>query len=382
MQRGSTVQRATEFFVPSRATGRTLIWLAVALIPGFLATAAATRALKAEQRVLASEWTSRGEAALAAGKPVEAIEALRNALVYDRESRERRLRLAQALIAADRRTEARAYLIALWEPQPGSGPVNLELARLAAREGDLPAGLWYYHHAIEGAWDGRTEGRRREARLELTEFLIDRRASAQAQAELLVLLEQLPDDPGQRLRIADLLVRADLPSRAVPLYRDVLKVLPDDPRALRGAGAAAFADGAYAATVAYLTKAAARGVTGTEENGRLEIARLVLALDPYQRRLSTRERTSRAHRALAIASDRLRRCLPAMASDPALQRLEAETAVTRPAIDRALVRDPDTIDAAIDLAFRIEQAASVCGDPTPADRALLLLSGQRAGTVP
>ena len=97
-----------------------------------------------------------------------------------------RLHLAQALMAADRGPEARAHLLTLWANQPGNGPVNLELARLAATEGDMTTALRHYHNAIEGAWDEAPEDRRRHARLELARFLVDlKHATPQAQAELI-----------------------------------------------------------------------------------------------------------------------------------------------------------------------------------------------------
>jgi len=69
------------------------------------------------------EWFARGERALAEGRPEAALEALRTALVYDRDNARYHFRLAQALLASGRTAEARSYLRGLSARQPRSGPV-------------------------------------------------------------------------------------------------------------------------------------------------------------------------------------------------------------------------------------------------------------------
>ena len=71
-----------------------------------------------------------------ANLPVAAAEDYRTALTYDRENRQYRLRLAQALLAANRFNEARAHLLSLWEQEPADGEANLTLAHLYSRRGN------------------------------------------------------------------------------------------------------------------------------------------------------------------------------------------------------------------------------------------------------
>jgi tetratricopeptide (TPR) repeat protein len=148
--------------VSTGARPRLLVALSLALIPAF-AVAVVTKGYRAEQRRLGAEWFERGSAALEGGQPDEAIEAFRTALTFSREDRLFRLRLAQALAADGRVAEARAYLLTLRDSQPGNGPVNLELARLAAKSGDPGAAHRYYHASIEGAWNDTAEVQRRSS---------------------------------------------------------------------------------------------------------------------------------------------------------------------------------------------------------------------------
>src|SRR5688500_17244344 len=130
--------RASELFrTASRWTrGRhVLLWLALALAPAFSVTAFVTAAHREHQRTLAREWDARGQRALENRQPALAVDAFRNALRFSRDDRDLRLRLAESLAASGRPAEARAYLLGLWQDQPGSGRVNLQLARLAALEG-------------------------------------------------------------------------------------------------------------------------------------------------------------------------------------------------------------------------------------------------------
>ncbi len=99
----------------------------------FAVTGIAAKFYHAERDSLARQWYERGAADLRAGRPATALEDFRTALVYSRGNDLYQLRVAQALIAANQPEEARAYLLSLWERTPGSGIVNLELARLAER---------------------------------------------------------------------------------------------------------------------------------------------------------------------------------------------------------------------------------------------------------
>jgi predicted Zn-dependent protease len=141
----------------------------------------------------------------AEGRFDEAAEAFRSALRFAREDRTLRLRLAEALAGADRRGEARAYLLGVWQEQPGNARVNLALARLAAAGGQTDDAARYYQNAIQGAWTEGAEQRRRETRLELAAFLTSQGEPRRAEAELMTLAANLPPDGPQWRRVGDML---------------------------------------------------------------------------------------------------------------------------------------------------------------------------------
>lgn len=118
------------------------------LIVLFAVTGFAARSFHAKEKFVAQDWFTRGENDLRAGHAEAAVEDLRTALVYSRDNPLYELRLAQALAAGGQLDQAWAYLVSLWEREPGSGIVNLELARLAVRTQSLADALRYFHGAI------------------------------------------------------------------------------------------------------------------------------------------------------------------------------------------------------------------------------------------
>jgi len=351
-----------------------LIWLTVAVVPCFAVTTALTRVHRGQLARVAAEWSVRGQRALQHGDAADAIIDFRNALSYDGESRAVRLRLAQALVAADRRDEALGYLATLWDDEPGNGSVNLELARIYARRGDIGTATRYYHGAVEGSWSSDGENRRRSARLELATLLVSTGDKPHAEPELVALTSDLPSDPAALKQIARLLVRTGLLDHAQRVLLTVLRTNPHDADALAQIGEIAFQQRDFTAASRYLERAAA---TSTDSAVRRDAAaaRLILDSNPFARRLTRAERARRAHQAFAAAQTRLTACLVTVPADPTLEdlRLRAD-ALQRDATEPHLRADPDAIDAVMDFTFDVEAAAAVrCGEPAGIDRALHLL---------
>jgi tetratricopeptide (TPR) repeat protein len=350
--------------------------LSVALIPAFAATALLASAYKQEQRELAVGWVARGDRALETGAPGDAIDAYRTALTFSREDRTLLLSLARALRLANRDTEARAYLLNLWNDQPGNGPINLELARLAATRGDPATALRYYHGAIEGAWMEGAEAQRRNARLELARFLVSAQALAQARVEVIALEQDMPEDLDRRREVGQLMLASGLQDQALAVYEAILKAAPDDQNALAVAGQIAFEQGEYQTAVRYLTRAVAAGTGSESVHSLLDTARAVLAYDPFGRRMPLRERARRTSRALDVALQRLAAC-PGESEDPTIVALRAAVEEARPNIRRNLARDADLVESTMDLVFRIERETAGCREATPVDRALTLIGQQQ-----
>lgn len=350
----------------------------------FLAVTGISRAHQAQRRAIGERWFNRGIADLSAKRYNAAVTDFRGALLYSRDEYSYQLQLAEALIGQGQRGPALAYLTNLWEREPENGIVNLELARLAGQSGETDLAIRYYHNAVYAVWPADQEGRRRDARLELIELLLRSNAKAQAQGELIALAESAGPDPLLQERIGELFLRAADYEYALAAFNTALKSDRHNLPALAGAGQAAFELAQYPLAERYLQAAVTANGNDTSSAERLKITQLVLHMDPFQRQIPVAERERIAVRAFQAAGERLKICqLPAVASgantgEPALadqwERLQPQIT------DAGFGRNPDLVEAAMDLVFRIErEAATACGTPKGTDLALLLISKMHEG---
>lgn len=362
-----------------------------------------------QQKALARRMFAQGQLEQKSGRPEQAIEDFRVALSYDRENFPYQLNLARALRDNNQPQEARTYLLNLWARTPDDGAVNLALARLAARQGQVEDAIHYYHNAAYGRWDSDADTKRRNAQFELVDFLLNQNAIPQAQAELLNLSATLPTDEDLRLRLAQLFARAQDYEHALAEYRLVLSHHRDNPLALIGAGEAAFHLGRYRTAEEYLasalkidSKISPEAVPEDEQVRQLhETSNMVLQSDPYDRRLPPKERSRRIHNAFNAAGARLESCAashgidvslaPTTSNTPAtstptnastdLSTLKKQWSEMKPKVARPNASQAsDVLDAAMDLVFQIEQQTQKqCGQGSGMDQALLLLAQNRAG---
>lgn len=341
-----------------------------------------TRSFQRRQDSLSRYWSRTGQADLNSGNPKKAINDLRNALLYSPDNPSFRLRLAQALAADGQTSQSIAYFLNLWEEQPGNGLYNLELARLYASNKDARRAAQHYNAAIYGAWTEDPAADRRRARQEYIDFLLANKSQTQAQAEAITMAAAVPPhDVGVRFLAADTLLKTGEYERAMDEYRSLLGT--DAGRAAAGAGNAAFRLGRFRSAARYYQIALDRGPTEAEASSHLSAAKQVLAADPQQRRLSSKERARRVVAAFETAGDRLQSCalakhesLVLVAPITELQKLYEEWSVEKPdATIRKLSRDQDDRESVMDLVYRIEEAtARNCGQPTGDDWALLMLA--------
>lgn len=367
-----------------------LLVIVAFLIILFVITGFTVNSYHGMERALAQDSFSQGEAELKAGHAEAALADFRDALSHAPENSRYQLQLALALEATGRSHEARTYLLNLWEREPGNGTVNLELARLAARERAVPDALRYFHGAIYGGWDGDPVLRRRAARLELVEFLLDHGDKATARAELIALAADLPADADSQAKVGALLMKVSGYDDALRLFRQALTEEPRLAPALAGAGECYFQTGRYAQALRYLDRAIQQDPHLPAAVAMRDTARAVLDLDPFDRRLSNTERARRAAQAFEQAMTRLQACavqsridLKVEGANP-LQMLSAQATELQPRLKpRNLSRDSELLSTAMDLVFEIERAASkACGEPQGADLALLLIAQQQEGARP
>jgi tetratricopeptide (TPR) repeat protein len=364
----------------------------VVLLALFVGTTFAARFYRAKQASLAQQWFARGNQELKAGNADVALEDFRNALSYSPDNSLFEFRLAQALVAADRLEEAESYLLALAEGSPGSGPLNLELARLEAGKGLTELALRYYQSAIDGVWPKDTPMHRRQAQFELCQFLLARNRLPQAQAELMALAADTPpEDVPLRLEVANLLLASGDSRDALPQFKLALARQPLNAAALAGAGHAAFQIGDFKQARDYLARAVERNSSDTQSRQRLEISEYVLENDPFVVGLTDPQRADRVRLDFAQAVFRLKQCAaslnqPLAPAQPAtdLQQAYAAAQQLQPALRaRAFVHNPKAMVAAMDLALEMENLSRArCGPLPPEDEAVRIIAERRQQSSP
>lgn len=356
-----------------------LVLLAVVAAAGFGFTREVARAERARNRADAAVWFAIGKRQLSVGQPDRAVASLRKAASLERDNRQYALALAQGLSANQQLLEARAVLLALRDRTPDDPDVSVELARLAAVRHMRGEAVRFYQNALYGVWPPGREPERQRIRIELVRFLLSQGERSRALSELVALGTNIPDTASARLEAGRLFLDAGDPTRALEQFRGTLRLAPDDRDALVGAGEASFARGDYAAAGRDLSRAGPLPAHLTELR---EVARLVIAHDPLEPRLTLSARRERLRAALWHAGGRLDACL-AVREDaaPALDPLRAEVAALLPQVEVRILRDqPELAGHGVDLVLRAEQAAaSACGPPSGLDHALLLIGDRHRG---
>ena len=331
---------------------------------------------------LANRWRARGDAAMANGHPEQAVTALRSALEYDHDH-QIAISLATALAAAGHTQEAEAYFKSLLEAEPGNGFINLQLARLAVKQGKAADALEDYQRALDGTWHGDGYKRRLSVRLELARYQLNRHDETGARTQLLIAAGNAPDDVAIKLQIASMLEEAQDPLSALEMYGALAQRKPVPIDALEGAGRTAFALGRFVQARGYLERAvdhagfeAQPESLRTTYRGMLADTQRLLALYPAPE-LKVMERAKRILEAANIARQRLNTCMANTTTPIAsLADLSAQWQQVPPnTTPMALARDPQMEQTTMGLVYDTEkETAAACGSPTGDDALLLKLA--------
>jgi len=359
-----------------------LVFIAVAAVPTYMVTRRVADLNRQRNAHIAAYWYRQGERQLREGKPEEAIASLREATANDHDNRGFAFALAQALGATNRDDEARLALLRLRESAPESPQINLQLARLSARNHDLPEALRYYHHALYGLWTGeRVDEQRRQVRLELIHLLLDHKERSRALAELMALSTDAPRTVNVQLELGQLYVEAGDTSNALQHFGQAAQLDTGNVAALSGAGETAFQIGDYKTAEGYLSRATALDKSATRAAQLLETTRLIQASDPLAVHLSRSERIQRLRAALDQSARRLQ-CGGNVSIGPVKGPLQLEIDALLPKITPQNLReDPELLAAGVELVFKIEETTSqTCGKPEGLDEALLLAGRQHGAT--
>lgn len=286
---------------------------------------------------LAHRWKHRGEIALEKGDPKVAIDALRSALAYQPD-RSTEIELAEALAKDGRTHEAVAYFTTLRDSEPGSGIINLQLARLAARQNLQAQAIDFYQTALDGTWEGDGYQRRRDVRLELAQYLIAIHQLTRARNQLLIAAGNASNQPATLLKIAAMLEQCESSADALQIYRELSTRHQPEWQALAGAGRTAYQLGQFQLALRYLDRALyARAFVSQPSTAQTTIRNMqsttsqILALYPSTD-LTIRERARRILHNVAVARKRFNSCEAPAAAAPAAPATPAAATLLPPAI--------------------------------------------------
>jgi tetratricopeptide (TPR) repeat protein len=226
------VQREIVFFLVA----------AVAVMPLFLLTRAAARWNRRSHAATAAYWYNQGREQERQGNNAGALESFRSAVVNDHDNHAYGLALAAALSSQNRDAEAKQALLRLREASPEDPDINLQLARLAAKQSQPSDALRYYHIALDGLWGNGGSGndapgranQRIATHIEFIEFLLRHRMRNQALSELLALTAELPEGGPSFDRAAKLFLEAGDPRRALDSFSHALRINRHDEQARLG----------------------------------------------------------------------------------------------------------------------------------------------------
>ncbi len=371
----------------------TLVLLSIILLAVFFVVVAfTTKRYHSEQRALGRQWYHRGEVALKANRPAEAVDNFHTALIYAKETpayQVYQMSLAEALVKANRLGEAQVVLRSLWESEPGSGRVNLQLARLFAKSDDITEAIRYYHTAVFGAWETDPATRRRQVRIELCKFLLKKDQRNAAESELIALQTELPASANLHSEVGHMFMQVPDYRRALEEFQQAVKLNPGQEDAWAGAGNAAYQLADYLQARRYLQRAVDLNPSDLEVAKKLEISKLIVELDPFQGKLSLAERSKRSVAAFNQASSHLRQCaktrgvnLQAKQATGPLAEAYSVAKKIQPRVTRINLRQhPDLINNVMGVVTQMEEAAQqACGTPPLPDQALLMISRMRGVT--
>ncbi len=364
------------------------------LVPAFLGTRALVAGYRAMEHRLSATWYEQGETDLRAGAVSRAVDDFRAALAFSREAPSIRLRLAQVLVRAGHFDAANADLLRLWEDQPASGIINLELARLAVRRDHVADAIRYFNNAIYGVWPNNPDERRRQTQLELIDYLLANRRDAEAQAQLIALSADAPPDPDLRLALGERFLRVGGDAAALQEFSLAAETGHAEPgprsiQALQAAGTTAFRLGQLQEAARDLDRASRAGDRSPDTARLLAAARAAIEMNPFARDLSSGERVRRVRKAFDVAMRSFASCAgPLLASqpeasvlnDPAYQAslLHGRFARLGPVLATTEARDAQVQQDVMDVVFDIEQfVAANCGSTDVDDAALLALARAR-----
>jgi len=348
----------------------------------FTTTGVIVRLFHDKQAKIAVDWERAGNVNLETGHAQTAIEDFRNALLYSSNNSKLELELAEALTAQGQLAESENYLFNLRAADPDNALIDLQLARISARQGDVSAAVNFYHDAAFGEWPSDAHASQVAAREELIQFLLKNNRQDQARAEALSMAADNPADPEVLNEAAAYLIASGDSSNALDQYQHVLRLEPNNVTALIGAGNTALALYQFSEADRYFSRAIQRGARTPDVEADRDLAATAAELDPFNPHLDSRERQQRILQIFAAAEQRANACMPGvLTNSPTLTADSKALAAARAALPPKLTLNvfnahPEYADEALNWAFDLEKSAPSQCAGTLADRAIEALAGE------
>jgi len=342
----------------------TFVLIFIALVILFATDTFLVRIERAEDRTEASRLLAEGREMMQGGRYPEAAERFKDAISIERDNRDYRLALANALLAGKNFTEAETALNEILQKDSTDGDANLAMARVLAGEKKIPEGISFYHRAIYGRWRADAAQNRLKVRFELVDLLARQNAKEQLLAELLPLQSEASADLPTETRIGELFLSAGSPARAADTFRDILHRDPRNTDAYAGLGEAEFARGNYQLARADFLNASRLKPDDGAVRLRLELCDQIMSLDPTRRGLASSERYQRSLKLVSLALDELNPCLKTPAPAAATELADAAHKALKARVGE--LRQSAATDTNLDLSEQLWRArATDCGSSTP-----------------
>ena len=354
-----------------------IFWLSLLAASFFALTFYVNRRFSARERQLSAYRFQQAQTLLGEGKTKDAILDLRAALLYSHNNPEYSFSLAQALASANQTLEARSYFVNLLQDEPGNASINLELARLAAKDNDAAGAVRYFNSAIYGTWEADPILRRQQVRQELINFLIAKGLKTQARGELLTFTAEMPNNSNSQLWAARAFTRLADDRSALDFYAAALHSDRRNLAAILGAGWSAFRLGRQREALEYF-KGADSIHQDPATSQMIELVSLVIDLNPFESRLPAAERRHRVILAMDIIDHRLQQC--AEAQQVALEKTGGNSLQMDRSqwmyLDkrvRVAYKNADLVQLLAPIATLVTsiEQQNGCGSATPNDQAML-----------
>ncbi len=379
------------FSVDERETYRVLnreILLLIVLALGAVGVFVFTRSMAAKEQQMdarmAAIWYAKAGRQLSSGQVEEAIDSFRKATTDALGDRTYTLALANALVAGSHDAEAEQTLLRLRESDPEDAEINLQLAKLAARRGEVDDAVHYYQNALYGRWAGSgVDERIRQLRIELIHFLLMHQRRNIALSELLILETDLPQSTAAHLQAAQLFLQAGDAQHALKNYDEAIALDKNNVDALTEAGETAFRLGDYQQADRYLNSALELRADAQNTRQLLAVTEMVLSDDPLEPHLTKGERHRRLLLSFEQARQRLENCLGQTRDSQGsaeLAPLKEQALALEAKLRSNSPPDSELTRSGVELVYKIEQAASArCGEAQGLDQALLLIGQKHSG---